>query len=133
MKGKNTLPDQTHHCDADGPMGEARERRAGLGWNSERPAADSFVEAVPNPFVEKLQARINDQSRHRKPLGIQPSAGFSPERALAAYTARSLAAARLRAAGPRECADHARQPSDLAQDGKRWRVVFLRHNAALGK
>ena len=59
MKGKNTLPDQTHHCDADGPMGEARERRAGLGWNSEPTAADSFVEAVPNPFVEKLQARIN--------------------------------------------------------------------------
>jgi hypothetical protein len=97
MKGKNTLPDQTHHCDADGPMGEARERRAGLGWNSELTAADSFVEAVPNPFVEKLQARINDQSRHRKPLGIQPSAGFSPERALAPYAARSLAAARLRA------------------------------------
>jgi hypothetical protein len=40
-------------------MGEARERRAGLGWNSELTAADSFVEAVPNPFVEKLQARIN--------------------------------------------------------------------------
>ena len=75
-------------------MGEARERRAGLGWNSELTAADSFVEAVPNPFVEAAGA---DQSRHRKPLGIQPSAGFSPERALAAYAARSLAAARLRA------------------------------------
>jgi hypothetical protein len=46
MKGKNTLPDQTHHCDADGPMGEERERREGLGRNSEQTAADSFVGAV---------------------------------------------------------------------------------------
>jgi hypothetical protein len=95
MKGKNTLPDQTHHCDADGPMGEARERRAGLGWNSELTAADSFVEAVPNPFVEKLQARINLVTASP---WVSSRAPDSPLNARSqAYAARSLAAARLRA------------------------------------
>jgi hypothetical protein len=67
-------------------------------------------------------------------LGIQPSAGFSPERALASLRSTQLGRSKVEGGLTiRECADHARPPSDLAQDGKRWRVVFLRHNATLGK
>jgi hypothetical protein len=74
-------------------MDEARERRAGLGWNSELTAADSVVEAVPNPFVEKLQARIN---RVTASPWVSSRAPDSPLNARSqAYAARSLAAAKV--------------------------------------
>ena len=41
------------------------------------------MKQAPNPFVEKLEQRINLVSA--SPWGIQLSAGFSRERALAAY------------------------------------------------
>jgi hypothetical protein len=45
----------------------------------------ALLRRAPNPFVEKLQERINLVSA--SPWGVQLSAGFSRERALATYAA----------------------------------------------
>ncbi len=91
MKGARTLPDETRNYVVAITGTSADDWAKGAKGEPTQPGAlncrqlMALLRRAPNPFVEKLQERINLVAA--KPWGIQLSAGFSRDRALAAYAA----------------------------------------------
>ena len=88
MAGTRRLPGETRRYVWRSPARRRRNGRAAPG--AERnPAPDcrqlmALLKRAPNPFIEKLEERIKVAA---SPWGIQLSAGFSRDRALASYAA----------------------------------------------
>jgi hypothetical protein len=91
MKGARTLPDQTRHYVLAITGTSVDEWTKGAKGEPGQPGTPNcrqlmaLLRRAPNPFVEKLQERINLVGA--SPWGIQLSAGYSRDRALAAYAA----------------------------------------------
>jgi Transglycosylase SLT domain/SPOR domain len=91
MKGARLLPDQTRHYVLAITGTSVDEWAKGAKGEPGQPGTPNcrqlmaLLRRAPNPFVEKLQERINLVGA--TPWGIQLSAGFSRDRALAAYAA----------------------------------------------
>ena len=88
MKGARTLPDETRRYVLAITGTSADDWAKGVKGEPSRAPPNcrqliALLKQAPNPFVEKLEERINLVSA--SPWGIQLSAGFSRERALAAY------------------------------------------------
>jgi len=91
MRGARSLPDETRHyvlaitgTSADEWAKGAKGEPGGAGTPNCRQLM-ALLRRAPNPFVEKLEARINVVGA--SPWGVQLSAGYSRDRALASYAA----------------------------------------------
>jgi hypothetical protein len=89
MRGARSLPDETRHyvlaitgTSADEWARGAKGEPGGAGKPDCRQLM-ALLRRAPNPFVEKLEARINVVGS--SPWGVQLSAGYSRDRALASY------------------------------------------------
>jgi len=88
MVGKRTLPAETRNyvlaitgLTADEWLAGGKREPAGAAPNCGQLVA--LLHRAPNPFVQKLEERVNLVAA--SPWGVQLSAGFSRDRALAAY------------------------------------------------
>jgi hypothetical protein len=90
MAGRRTLPAETRNYVLAITGLSADEWAAGGKREPTQPAPDcaqlvALLHRAPNPFVQKLEERVNLIAA--SPWGVQLSAGFSRDRALAAYAA----------------------------------------------
>jgi Transglycosylase SLT domain/SPOR domain len=90
MAGRRTLPAETRNyvlaitgLSADEWAAGGKREPAGLAPSCSQLVA--LLHRAPNPFVQKLEERVNLAAA--SPWGVQLSAGFSRDRALAAYAA----------------------------------------------
>jgi hypothetical protein len=90
MAGKRTLPDETRRyvlAITGTPADDWARGAKGEPSAPSRPDCRqlmALLKRAPNPFIEKLQERVNLVAA--SPWGIQLSAGFSRDRALASYS-----------------------------------------------
>src|SRR5947209_2477043 len=91
LTGSRTLPAETRNYVMAITGVPVEEWRSGVGREPARPVPPdcaqvmALIHRAPNPFVEKLEERVNLVAA--SPWGVQLSAGFSREHALAAYAA----------------------------------------------
>ena len=90
MAGRRTLPAETRNYVLAITGLSADEWAAGGKREPAQPAPNcsqlvALLHRAPNPFVQKLEERVNLVAA--SPWGVQLSAGFSRDRALAAYAA----------------------------------------------
>jgi hypothetical protein len=91
MAGTRTLPNETRRyvlSITGAPVDDWARGAKGEPASPNRPDCRqlmAMLRRAPNPFIEKLQERINLVAA--SPWGVQLSAGFSRDRALASYSA----------------------------------------------